>query len=106
MAVSTARIISYSPTVVTVHTMAGGGALPGPQTVRIEPIREPMRIVGEASTLSRQWIVVIGYKSHPTIADTSLMRGDRFTVDGVLYEVYGVKPATVGKLEAYCMAVR
>jgi hypothetical protein len=105
MAESQARIIARHPTPITVDTRLGNRDLPGAQTVRIEALRDPREVVGEAAAQSQAWVVVIGYKGHATIADTDLQHGDEFAVGAIRYRVHAVAADLPGKFEAYGMAV-
>lgn len=40
-----------------------------------------------AGVVTRQSVVVLGYKNHPTITDTNLRYGDRFAYNGKYYQV-------------------
>lgn len=76
-----------------------------PQTVRLEPfqnvyggkeLKDPMAII------SRQYVVLLGYKGHPTIPDTDLQRADQFFYQGLMWEVVEFIPTIPGRLLASC----
>lgn len=105
--VDVARIISDKPTTITVTPVDGRTV--AAQTVRIEvqtlsgSASRRDGSGGEASTIG---MLIIGYKGHPTIADTDLKKGDRFAVSGVLFEVIMIQPAYVDRMLAIAEAMR
>jgi hypothetical protein len=74
--------------------------------VRIEALGNPNRHVGEAASQSDTWVVILGYRDHPTEADTDILPTDRFTHDDTLYSVHSVKPLVPYQLHAFAMAVQ
>ena len=86
-ATDTARVIAAKPTSITVRR---AGAALDAQTVRLEVSSMPTQVSGANATSTNLQTVVLGYKSHPTIADTDLQRGDRFFAGGQMYEVVQV----------------
>lgn len=90
-AYDTARVIADKPTSITVRR---AGATLDAQTVRLEvssmPTQMPTQMRGENATSTNLQTVVVGYKNHPTIADTDVQRGDRFFAGGQMYEVVQV----------------
>lgn len=97
---ATDRYIKDKPCVIIVERGAVE-TLPE-QTVRIEMTRiQPDVNVGPTSRESRANTILIGYKDHPTIPDTDIMRGDRFIFEDSRFEVRLVFPATVGRVEAW-----
>ena len=100
------RLVGRNPTTLTVTARPAGGSLPGAQVVRIEPLNDPRRVVGEAYMLSNTWVTVIGYSGHATVADTDLKVGDEFLVASEHYVIHAIRPATPGHFEAYARATR
>jgi hypothetical protein len=97
--VDTARMIADKSTSITA---VRGGVAQTAQTVRLETLRGKMEYTTPGGDTAVIDAVVIGYKGHPTITDTDLQRGDRFFVDGQMYEVVTIVPGTVDSLQAYC----
>lgn len=81
------------------------GVAQAAQTVRIEEMRGARQVQTSAGQVYQIDAVVIGYRGHPTIANTSLQPGDRFAVAGVRYEVIMLAPNTPDSLQAYCRVV-
>lgn len=103
-AIDTERMIAEQPTriVVTRNTPAGEVTL-APQTVRLEVIqniREANEMKNRVLTISRQYVVVIGYKDHPTIPDTDLQRADLFFHHGFMWEIVELIKEKSGRLIA------
>ena len=96
--VGTARIIADKSTSITV---VRGGVAQAAQTVRIETAARPAVYQTEAGQTAQADVVIIGYKGHPTLNDTSLQLGDRFAVSGASYEVVAVLPGLIDSLQAY-----
>jgi hypothetical protein len=72
------------------------------QTVRIELTRiQPDKDVGPAAREPNANALLIGYKGHPTIADTDVQAGDRFVADGMRFEVRFIFPETPGAIQAW-----
>ena len=87
-AYDTARVIADKPTSITVRR---AGATLDAQTVRLEVSSHmPAQANGPNVTSTNLQTVVVGYKNHPTIADTDVQRGDRFFAGGQMYEVVQV----------------
>jgi len=97
----TARLIADKSTSITV--LRGGSTLSA-QTVRIEDLGGRGRQVQtEAGVMVQADVLILGYRGHPTLADTDLQRGDRFVAAGVAYEVVVVSAGMVDQLQAYAM---
>lgn len=100
-----AQRIAQEPTTITIVSRVAGSP-PADQVVRLE------QASGNGSTLderegtnlsvSLDTVMVLGYKNHPTIANTDLKRGDRFKVAGraVIYEVVNVVETMTDRLLA------
>jgi predicted ATP-binding protein involved in virulence len=97
----TARRIAEKTTSIVV--IRAGTALAA-QNVRIDPLAAPGEQSGEAGTVSRARMLVMGYKDHATIPNTNLQRGDRFKVGGVMYDVIDVTLGISGRLVAFAEA--
>lgn len=100
----TARTISDRPSVIVVSRLVDGVTvqLP-PQTVRLEPvqnIRESNEQRDPVVTSSKQYVVVMGYKDHPTIPDTDLKRADLFFYQERIFEVVEFIQTVPGRLLA------
>lgn len=93
-----ARLITDKATSITV---VRDGVEQSAQTVRIEELGRPRPYLTEAGETGQADILILGYKSHPSITDTDLQRGDRFAVDGQGYEVVMVMPGLTDSLQAY-----
>lgn len=75
------------------------------QTVRLEYSNQmPSEPSGGAGTSSKQTVILFGVRGHATVADTNVMRGDRFAVSGVQYRVVAVV-LTLGEVQATCEAM-
>lgn len=91
-------LIALKPTSITVRR---GNTTLGAQTVRLETLASQRAVVGEGGITHQCDAMALGYKNHPTVADTDLQPGDRFQADGVAYEVVLVMPAHVDNVQAW-----
>lgn len=96
--VDTARLIADKSTSITVIR---SGVAQSAQTVRIEDMGRPREVMTEGGQTAIADTLILGYKGHPTITDTSLQTGDRFAVSGVGYEVVGLLPGLTDSLQAF-----
>lgn len=72
------------------------------QMVRLEySTQMPSEPSGSAGMSSKQTVILFGVRGHATVADTNVVRGDRFAVSGVQYRVVAVVP-TLGEVQATC----
>lgn len=91
-AVDTARTIAERPSTIVITRNLDDGTVVTmpPQVVRIEVVQS-IRDSGENRDalieVSKQYTVGMGYKSHPTIPDTDVQRGDLFYYQNRQYEV-------------------
>ncbi len=99
--VDTARLIAEQSSSITVKR---GATTLEAQTVRIEALGRPREVAGEGGETVLADALVLGYKGHPTIADTDLQTGDRFAVGGLAYEIVGLVPGLADSLQAYAKA--
>lgn len=72
------------------------------QKVRIESLGDPASVIGTIATADRQYVLIHGYRGHPTIPDTDLMRGDTDLIDGYRYSIIDYKVNTRSSLQ--CIA--
>lgn len=94
-----AEIIGYKSD--STGTITRGSGTVAAQTVRLETLSGDKQMMGTGGVVHQIGAMVLGYKGHPTIADTDLLPGDRFQVDEVNYEVIAVMPAHTDCLQAY-----
>lgn len=94
LAYDAARLIAEKPTSIDVRR---GASTLEAQTVRIEEYRGNRTVVTNDNRVAQVAAMLLGYKSHPTIAATDVQVGDRF--DG--YEVREIVPNTIDSLQAY-----
>ena len=96
--------ISEQPTTITIRR---GGESLAAQTVRVEfndsaredlDVRRGLNIVPGV-----QRAIAFGVRNHPTVADTDILRGDRFVINATEFEVIAVIP-TPGEVQAICEA--
>lgn len=97
-----ARLIAEQATSITVERKVNGvKSTLAAQTVRLDYMSDsPAESFTDTASLAALGVVVLGYKNHPTIADTDLQRGDRFFTGGRLYEVVEVFPLFSDRLVA------
>jgi len=96
-----ARHIADKPSSIEITR---AGALLAAQTVRLEPAGGAGDKTSEIVQSSNAGVFVVGYKSHATIADTNIKRGDRFFAGGQMYEVKHVLPDVPDRLIAVAEA--
>lgn len=103
-AYDTARhIVEQSSSITIVSRLSG--SLPGAQTVRLEPLGGvPIEARSGNAVAANADVLIVGYKSHPSIADTDIQRGDRFLYDDQMYTVTQVLPNVPDRLLAYAEA--
>jgi len=74
-----------------------------PQLVRLEIIQN-IRGANEQrdnwTDISRQYIVVMGFKDTPGYPDTNLLRADQFFFDNLMFEIIEFMPTVPGRLLA------
>lgn len=101
----THRVILEKPASITVYrpkTPTAAAQVLDAQTVRIEQTRiQPDRDTGKAGREHVANATLLGYKGHPTIADTNLRAHDQFMFEGIKFEVRLIFPDTPGRLEAW-----
>lgn len=91
-------LIALKSTSITVRR---GSSTLGAQTVRLETLASQRAVVGEGGVTFMCDAHLLGYRDHPTVADTDIQAGDRFRADGVDYEVVIVLPAHVDNVQCY-----
>jgi len=96
--VDTARLIADKSTSITVIR---AGVAQTAQTVRIEDMGRPREVQTEGGQTAIADTLILGYKGHPTITNTSLQTGDRFASGGVSYEIIGLLPGLTDSLQAF-----
>jgi len=58
------------------------------QTMRIEYNNTASNFTdGTLVRTTKQQLTLFGVRSHPTVTDTNIQKGDRFTINGLQYEV-------------------
>lgn len=103
LAIATAVRIAERPSTVVINRDTGDGNYIqlAPQTIRIEVVQS-IRDSGENRdamvAISRQYVVMMGYKDHPTIPNTDVQRGDTFYFQNRVYEVQEVIDTIPGRL--------
>lgn len=99
LGVDTAILISDKPTSITV--VRAGSSLAA-QTVRIETLGGDRKVQTAGGVVHQIDALVLGYKGHPTITNTDLQPGDRFKLEGRMFEVIALMPGLVDSLQALC----
>lgn len=90
-ALHTAKTIAEKPTTITIYR---DGASHHTEVVRLEAASNPSAFAQvDDMRQTKAGVIIVGYKSHPTITNTDIITGDRFEVDSQLYEVIQVFPA-------------
>lgn len=87
--VSVANLIELDPVLITITRADPTKHELAPQTVRINydstgPFALPMGFAGSVGNVD---VVILGYLNHPSIPDTDIQKGDRFSINGKRYEV-------------------
>lgn len=105
-AADTAMMIADKPSVIAFERKVPGSnttiTLPQ-QTVRLEiiqNIRGSTEMQDAWVDVSKQYVVVVGMKDHPTIPDTDVQRADLFLHLGFMWEVIEVINNVPGRLLA------
>lgn len=101
----TARTIAERPTTIIVSRDRGDGNFVelAPQTVRLEivqNIRSGVELRDALVAISKQYVVILGYKDHPTIPDTDLLRADTFVYQNRIWEIIEIIDTLPGRLMA------
>lgn len=97
-AYDTAQRIAEKPTTIVVRRQ---GVDLAPQVVRIDLLGLGNSVTASATAqASEVGYQVMGYRDHPTLADTDLERGDRFPCAGRLFVVEDVLVDPPGRLLA------
>lgn len=98
-AVDTANMIADKRTSIVVRR---DGVDLAAQTVRIEALGGPGETSGANATVANAAVLIVGYRGHPTIADTTLRRGDRFylAAEDALYTITMILVDTRESLQA------
>lgn len=100
------RRITDRPTSITIRRGSGASKQTlAAQTVRVEWDNSAVEREGIVTTAGRQHCVVFGVKDHETITDTNIKRADRFSINGVEYEVIAVMTPP-GEVQAVCETVQ
>lgn len=91
------RRIQDKPTSIT---LVRNGSDLAAQTVRLEYDNTSNDTeAGGAGKSSKRSLTVFGVKGHATVADTNILRSDRFAINGVKYQVIDVI-YSIGELQA------
>lgn len=102
--VTTGKRIQEKPTSIIIRR---GVTQLAAQAVRIEPMS--MYAMNTMQGVNNQQsgipMMVVGYRNHPTVANTDIQRGDRFTVETRLYEVKDVIAGLTDRVLAKCEVV-
>lgn len=91
-------LIALKPTSITVRR---GSSTLSAQTVRLETLASQRAVVGEGGVTFMCDAHLLGYRDHPTVADTDIQPGDRFRADEIDYEVVIRLPAHVDNVQCY-----
>lgn len=98
----TARLIDARPSYVIIERFLNNVKTTLPiQKVRLEvmqSIRNSSEQHDAMIEISKQYVILIGYKDHPTIPDTNVQRADRFFYLGRLWEVSEFIDTVPGRL--------
>ena len=97
-AVDAWRRIQDKPTSIVIDRGRSGTI--AAQTVRIENTSEFSANVTEVGRTARRRLTVFGIKDHPTETDTDIQKGDKFKVNGLIYQIADVIQP-IGEIQAY-----
>lgn len=92
---------SLIPLKATSITAIRNGVALAAQTVRLETLGGDRQMTGPSGRTYSIDGMLLGYKNHPTVADTNLQAGDTFAVNGVGFEVIAIMPGHTDCLQAY-----
>lgn len=84
-------------------TITRNGVAQAAQTVRLETLASQRAVVGAGGVTFQCDAMLLGYRNHPSVSDTSVKPGDRFRVGTVDYEVIAVLPAHTDCVQAYLL---
>jgi len=88
-ATNTARVIAEQSVSITIDRQ---GTDLDAQTVRLDPLWQHDELRDTSGQTVDADVLIIGYKSHPSITDTNIRRGDEFFYDDQWYSVTYVIP--------------
>lgn len=98
------RMILDKPATITVLR---DGVAQSPQVVGIHVFGSSMNErqgMGSNALTNTQRVLVLGYRGHPTIANTDIQTQDEFAYDGHFYRVVAVEGGFVDRVEAVAEA--
>lgn len=95
---SIGNLIALKPTSITVRR---GATTLSAQTVRLETLASQRAVVGEGGVTFMCDAHLLGYRDHPSVADTDIQAGDRFRADDIDYEVVIRLPAHTDNVQCY-----
>lgn len=101
---SVTNIIADKPASIVIERMVNNvKSTLAAQTVRIDTLSgaKEAGILFDTGLISSQSLVILGYKGHPTIADTDMITGDRFLFSGRAYRVKKVEASFTDRLLAF-----
>ena len=84
-------------------TIVRAGAAIAAQTVRLETLSSQKAIMDNGGITYMCDAMLLGYKNHATVTDTSIKAGDRFRANSVDYEVIAILPAHTDCVQAYLL---
>lgn len=98
---SVGNIIQDKPSSIVIER--DGVANLAAQTVRLDTYTAAQEVgyFFDTGLLRTQGFVLLGYKEHPTIADTNIQSGDRFVLDSRIYEVEKVEASFTDRVLAF-----
>jgi hypothetical protein len=97
-------IINDKPSTITLYR---NGVALDPQTVRLEMTRiQPDRDIGRSAREAVGNGIAVGYRNHPTEPDFDVRSGDKFTHDGIRFEVRMVYFETPGQTQAWLEVIQ
>lgn len=98
--ISNGNIIQDKPTTITIRRR---GVAQAAQVVRLDTFQSAKEadILQSGGLVSNQWMILLGYKGHPVIADTDIESGDTFNANGYIYRVIKVEANIPNRLLAF-----
>lgn len=103
-AVSVGEMILDKPATITILR---DGVAQAAQVVGIHVFGSSMNErqgMGSNALTNTQRVLVLGYRGHPTVADTDIQTQDEFAYDGHFYRVVAVEGGFVDRVEAVAEA--